>query len=313
MSRAPTLLFMSALDDPAEWVPALQRAWPELNVRVWPDAGHPDDVDFALVWKPEPGALRTFRNLRLIINLGAGIDAIAADETLPEGIPIVRLADEGQAEMMSGYVLLAVLRHHRNLHRFEEAKRAHRWTYIHPKPHAHTRVGLMGLGYLGAHAAQSLAAQGFRVSGWSRNPKTLPGIETFAGPDQRQAFLAQTDILVAMLPATPDTHRLIDREALYALPRGASFVNVGRGSTVDEPALLAALRDGQIAEATLDVFEREPLPPEHPFWDMPQVTITPHLASVAVPETAARQIVANCRRALSGEAPDYAVDRRRGY
>lgn len=304
---------MSTLDDPDEWTRALHKAWPELEVRVWPDSGDADDIDFALVWKPEPGVLRQFRNLRLIINLGAGVDAIAADSSLPENVPIARLADEGQAQMMDGFVLLCVLRYHRDFHLFERAKRARRWTYVHPRAHGDTRVGLMGLGYLGAHVASALAAQGFRVSGWSRSHRSLPHVETYAGPEELERFLAQTDILVAMLPTTRDTYRILDRKAFYALPRGAKFINVGRGSTVDEQALLDALNDAQISEATLDVFETEPLPPEHPFWAMEQVMITPHIASIAVPETAARQIVGNCRRSLSDESPEFIVDRERGY
>ncbi|WP_201786926.1 2-hydroxyacid dehydrogenase [Acidihalobacter prosperus] len=304
---------MSELDDPRVWREALQRAWPELDVRVWPATGDPDEIDFALVWQPPPGVLGSFANLRLIVNLGAGVDAIAADDSLPAHVPIARLADPGQAQMMDGYVLLAVLRHHRELHRFEQARRERRWAYNYPRPHSACRVGVMGLGYLGTHAARALAAQGFDVVGWSRSAKSLPDIETHAGPEGLAAFLCAIDILVAMLPATAETRRVIGRQVFYGLPRGAKFVSVGRGSTVDEAALLDALREGQIAEATLDVFATEPLPPEHPFWEMDQVLITPHLASAAVPETAARQVVDNCRRVLSGQMPEYVIDRARGY
>ncbi|SMF37271.1 glyoxylate/hydroxypyruvate reductase A [Tistlia consotensis] len=312
-AKRPVLLFMSDYDDPAEWAPALAEAWPELEVRVWPEIGEPAEVDFALVWKPAPGSLRQFPNLRLIVNLGAGIDAIAADETLPADVPIARLADSGQSEMMTGFVVLSVLRHHRELRFFEAAQRERRWAYRHPREHRDCRVGVMGLGYLGLAAARALAGLGFEVAGWSRGRKAADGIECFAGQEELPAFLARTDILVAMLPATAETRGLLGREAFAALPEGAKFVNVGRGSTVDEQALIEALESGRLAEATLDVFETEPLPAEHPLWAMEQVLITPHLASVAVPRTAALQVVANCRRVLDGETPEYTVDRGRGY
>lgn len=304
---------MSELDDSATWCKALHQAWPELEIRVWPLCGDPVDIDFALVWNPAPGTLRQFRNLRLIVNLGAGVDAIAADRTLPETVPIMRLADVGQAQMMNGYVLLAVLRHHRDFYLFEQAKREHRWAYTHARAHATCRVGVMGLGYLGAQAACALAGQGFDVAGWSRSRKSLPGVDVFAGREALTVFLQRTDILVAMLPATVETRHIIDQEVFHSLPRGAKFVNVGRGSIVDEAALLEALEDGHISEATLDVFETEPLPPEHPFWALDQVMITPHLASSAIPESAAMQVADNCRRILSGQTAEYIVDRTRGY
>ena len=301
MSAKPCLLFMSSLDDPDRWKLAFQLAWPELEVRVWPNVGNPDDVDFALVWKPEPGFLGSFRNLRLVINLGAGVDAISSDSAPPAHVPIVRLFDEGQAQMMSGFVLLFVLQYHREIYRFVLAKKKHQWAYVQPRRNADTRVGVMGLGYLGAHVANVLTEQGFRVSGWSRSRKILPHVETFAGHDELPSFLATLDILIAMLPATSSTYHILDSKVFFGLPRGAKFINVGRGSTVDEHALYSALVSGQIAAAALDVFEIEPLPNDHPFWEMEQVMITPHVASIATPETAVWQVVANCQRSLSNE------------
>jgi glyoxylate/hydroxypyruvate reductase A len=266
-----------------------------------------------MVWKAPPGEMRKYPNLKLIVNIGAGVDYIVKDRTLPPEIPIVRLVDGEMSRMMAQYVLLAVLRYHRDFPAFEKAQRERRWHYIHPRETATCRVGIMGLGNLGLGAALELQRQGFRVAGWSRTPKTVEGIRTFHGPGQLKDFLAQSDILVLMMPFTPETDGIVDREVLYALPRGARIVNAGRGQLIDDAALVAAIRDGQIAGATLDVFRTEPLPADHPFWGIEEITITPHLASIAVPRSAAAQIAENLRRLRDGRPLLNVVDRERGY
>jgi glyoxylate/hydroxypyruvate reductase len=158
-----------------------------------------------------------------------------------------------------------------------------------------------------------LTGIGFPVTGWGRSPRTIDGVETFHGAAGLSTFLARTDILVTLLPLTAETRHIVDRDVLYQLPRGAKLINCGRGGTVDEAALLAALADGQIAEATIDVFETEPLPADHPFWGMEQVLVLPHIASIAVPEVAARDVVENIRRLRSGQTLLNIVDRARGY
>lgn len=309
----PGLVFISNYDDPVAWKAALEAAWPALNVHIWPDVGDACDIDFALVWKPSKGVLRRFHNLKLIVNLGAGIDAIAADETLPRHVPIARLIDQGQIDMMTQYVVMSVLRHHRNVVDFERARRERTWRYIHPKEARECRVGIMGLGHMGSEAALALKAMDFDVVGWSRGGRAVPGIETFGGDDGLKKFLPGLDVLVAMLPGTPETKGLIDRDFMMRMPQGVKFVNAGRGSTVVEADLIQLLRSGHVAEATLDVFEAEPLPPESPLWDMDQVLITPHLAGCTVPRTAALNVVENCRRVLAGEAPENVIDLARGY
>ena len=307
------LLFYSQYDDPSDWKKHLCEALPGLEFRVWPEVGDPTDIEAALVWKPPAGELRKYPNLKLIINLGAGVDSIVKDETLPPGVPISRIVDPEMSRMMSQFVLAAVLRHYRDFASFERAQRERRWHYIHPREAASCSVGVMGLGSLGGMAASELARQGFRVRGWSRTAKTMPGVETFHGESGLPGFLRDTEILVVMLPLTPQTEDLIDARVLAMLPRGAKFVNVGRGKVVDEEALIAALRSGHIAEATLDVMRVEPLPPDSPLWSMDQVLITPHLASVGIPRTAAQQVAANIRRVRAGEAPQNTVDPQRGY
>ncbi len=307
------LLFYSEYDDPSDWGKHLREAIPGLDFRVWPEAGDPRDIQAAMVWKAPEGELRKFPNLKLIINLGAGVDSIVQDRSLPEGIPIVRIADPDMSRMMAQFVLAAVLRHYRDFVSFARAQKERRWHYLHPREAPACSVGVMGLGNLGAMAASELVRQGFQVSGWARSPKSLEGVKSFHGKEGFAPFLAKSEILVVMLPLTPETEGVLDAKALSLLPRGAKIVNVGRGKLVDEGALIAALRSGHIAEATLDVFQVEPLPSTSPLWDFDQVLVTPHLASVAIPRTAARQVAENLRRLAAGEPLINVVDPKRGY
>ncbi len=307
------LLFYSQFDDPADWGKHLREVVPGLDFRVWPEVGNPDEIEAALVWKAPEGELRKLPNLKLIINLGAGVDSIVKDRSLPAGIPIVRIADPDMSRMMAQFVLAAVLRHYRDFVSFAKAQKERRWHYIHPREAPTCSVGVMGLGNLGAMAAQELVRQGFKVSGWARSPKKIEGVQSFHGKEGLSSFLAASEILVAMLPLTPDTDGLINADVLAKLPRGAKFVNVGRGRLVDEDALIAALRSGHISEATLDVFREEPLPPTSALWGFDQVLVTPHLASVAIPRTASRQVAENLRRLKKGEPLLNVVDPDRGY
>ena len=307
------LLFYSEYDDPEDWGRHLREAIPGLDFRVWPAVGDPGEIDAAIVWKAPQGELRKYPNLKLIVNLGAGVDSIVQDRSLPAGIPIVRIADPDMSRMMAQFVLAAVLRHYRDFVPFARAQKERRWHYIHPREAPTCSVGVMGLGNLGAMAASELVRQGFKVAGWARSPKSLDGVESFHGNAGLAPFLARTEILAVMLPLTPQTEGILDAKALALLPRGAKIINVGRGRLVDEDALIAAIRSGQIAEATLDVFRTEPLPADSPLWDFDQVLVTPHLASVAIPRTAARQVAENLRRVRAGEPLINAVDPQRGY
>lgn len=314
MSTTPpdTLVFHSAVDVFATWRDALAAALPDLDVRRADDVADPASVRYALVWNPPQGFFARFPNLALVINLGAGVDALTARDDLPEA-PVTRLSDPLMARMMAGYVLFAVLRHARDIPVFERAHREGRWAYVHPRPAEEIRVGVMGLGELGAAAAREVARQGFDVRGWSRSPKTIEGVDCSAGMEALPAFLAGCEILVVMLPLTPDTRGLLNAERLALLPEGAKVVNVSRGPVVDEAALVDALTRRAISDATLDVFETEPLPETSPLWRLDNVLITPHLASIALPASAATQIAENVRRVRAGEPPLHSVDRRRGY
>lgn len=304
------MAFYSAHDDFNAWRAAL--AAEDVELRQADDIDEVGRVRHALVWKPPHGFFARFPNLGLVVNLGAGVDALVGRTDLPD-VPITRLSDPKMARMMAGYVLFAVLRHARNIPAFERAQRERRWHYIHPRDPETINVGVLGLGELGLTAAMECARQGFRVRGWSSSPKAVDGIETSAGLDALEAVLGNSDIVVCMLPQTAATRGLLDAGRLAQMRPGACFVNVSRGSIVDEPALIEALRTGRIAEATLDVFATEPLPSESPLWTLDNVLITPHLASIALPSSAARQIGENVRRSRTGEPLLSRVDPGRGY
>lgn len=307
-----TLVFYSEFDSFEEWSALLAPYLPGVTICRAETVQKPDEVHYALAWKPPRGFFAPYRNLRLLVNLGAGVDSLVGRNDLPD-IPIIRLSDPDMARMMASYVLFAVLRYARDIPAFERAQRERRWRYLHPRAPAGIRVGVLGLGELGAYAARELARQGFDVRGWSRSKKEFAGIRCSSGLASLDDFLSQSDILVVMLPLTPHTTSLLSAERLARLPQGAAFINVSRGAIVDQAALTDALRSGQIAEATLDVFDREPLPPHDPLWQMDNVLITPHLASVAIPTSAARQVAENIQRAARGEPVTNQVFPERGY
>ncbi|CAM7690844.1 TPA: 2-hydroxyacid dehydrogenase [Klebsiella pneumoniae] len=307
-----TLVFYSEFDSFEEWSALLAPYLPGVTICRAETVQKPDEVHYALAWKPPRGFFAPYRNLRLLVNLGAGVDSLVGRDDLPD-IPIIRLSDPDMARMMASYVLFAVLRYARDIPAFERAQRERRWRYLHPRAPAGIRVGVLGLGELGAYAARELARQGFDVRGWSRSKKEIAGIRCSCGLASLDDFLSQSDILVVMLPLTPHTTSLLSAERLARLPQGAAFINVSRGAIVDQAALTDALRSGQIAEATLDVFDREPLPPHDPLWQMDNVLITPHLASVAIPTSAARQVAENIQRAARGEPVTNQVFPERGY
>lgn len=303
-------VFYSAFDHFETWRDAL--AAKGIDLRKAETISDPAKVRHALVWKPPHGFFAQYPQLALVINLGAGVDALVGRDDLPD-VPITRLSDPKMARMMAGYVLFAVMRHARDIPSFERAQRAGRWHYLHPRDPETISVGVLGLGELGLAAALECARQGFRVCGWSNTLKSVDGIETFAGLPALADVLASSDIVVCMLPQTPQTRGLLDAGRLMQMKRGAAFINVSRGSIVDEAALIDALRSGHIAEATLDVFATEPLPADSPLWAMENVLVTPHLASVALPASAAQQIGENVRRLRTGEPLLSRIEPSRGY
>jgi len=309
------MLFKSDSDRADAWRTEILRHRPDLEFRIHPDVGDPAEVLYALVWKPERGYLRTLPNLKAIFSLGAGVDHLFSDPELPEGVPVVRMIDPGLTERMTEYVLLHVLRYHRQVPQYEAFQREGVWRELPGTDARRTRVGIMGIGVLGGDAAAKLSGLNFDVAGWSRTRRELPGVRTFHGhgPDGLDAFLARTDILVCLLPLTPETEGVLNAELFRRLPQGAVLINAARGGHLVEEELIPALDSGQLSAATLDVFRREPLPADHPFWRHPAITITPHVASLTLPNTAAIPLVENIARIERGEPPLHTVDPAVGY
>ncbi len=311
MSRE-ALVFYSAVDDPSAWREALAAELPELDFRVAPDVGDPAEVGYALVWSPPAGFFSSFPNLRLVTNLGAGVDALVRrDDLVP--VPISRLNDPGMVQMMASYILFAVTRYARDIDVFEAAQRRGAWTYVHPRALSEVKVGLLGLGELGTPAALALAGMGYSVTGWSRSAKTLPGVTCLTGREGLETILTGSDIVVVLVPLTRESEGLIGAAELALMRKGAKLVNASRGRLVDEAALIAALESGHLGGATLDVFVAEPLPEGHPLWTTPNVLITPHIASITVPALAARDVAESIRRVRRGEPPLHEVHAARGY
>ncbi|PPR23040.1 MAG: Glyoxylate/hydroxypyruvate reductase A [Alphaproteobacteria bacterium MarineAlpha10_Bin2] len=308
-----SLIFCSRTDDPDEWRAAFAETIPDLKFRIWPDVGDVDAVEVALVWDPMQEHLLRFPNLKLIASLGAGVDHLLATTTLPDGVPMTRIVDDNLTQSMREYVLLQTLYCHRQAPAYMVQQRAREWRLRIQSFARERRVGIMGLGVLGAAAADALQQIGFPVSGWSRRQKTLPGVAGFAGLSELDEFLAATDILICLLPHTPDTEGIINSRTLSALPDGACVINAARGGLVVEADLIAALESGRLAHAVLDVTREEPLASDDPLWRAPNITITPHVASITDAKSGARLVADNIRRVRAGEAPHHVVDPKAGY
>ena len=277
----------------------------------------PDAVRYAAVWKPEPGLLAMFKNLQVIFNLGAGVDALLTDQTLPH-VPLVRVVNDDLTKRMTEYVVMHVLIHHRQHARFVGQQAANVWTAPDQWAAGDVRVGLLGLGELGRDAGEVLARIGFQVAGWSRRPKTLTGIDCFSGADGFKSFLARTDILVALLPLTPDTAGILNHRTFSGLARDGVLgtpvlVNAGRGGLQIEADILAALDDGTLGAVTLDVFETEPLPQASRLWSHAKVTITPHNAADSSPGAISDYVVGQILAHEAGKPLRNIVDRTQWY
>ena len=303
-----------------EFADAILAESPGLDLRMWPDAGRIEDIRYALAWGPPPGALKTIPNLQLIVSVGAGVDHLLKDPELP-AVPVVRYVDPDLTARMIDYVALQVLYHQRRTSEFLEQQRARVWKYQ-PEPAAgEVRVGLMGLGVMGAACVPALHALGFSLCGWSQSRKQIDGVTTFAGAAELDAFLAETDILACTLPLTPDTRGILDRALIRKLSRqgrpqrlpGPVLINAGRGPLQVETDILTALDAGELYAASLDVFEKEPLPDTSPLWDHPRVVITPHNAAESTSEAIAAYLLRQMRAHQHGEPLRHVVDPKRGY
>lgn len=298
----------------AEWKRALLAVDPALDIRLFPDAGDPAAIEAAVVWTAHDMAeLKRYPNLKLIVSMGAGVDHLFRPPGPPPGVPVARLVDVLLTSAMSEWVLLNVLRFHRQDPEYRAQQAGRIWEELDAPVTSRTGIGILGLGELGTDAARKLRALGFPVMGWTRRAKSVEGVENFTGADGLLAMATRSRFLVCLLPLTPETRGIIDGRVLSAMPRGGFLLNAARGGHVVDADLLAALESGQVAAAALDVFTPEPLPPEHPYWAHPRVVMTPHAASITIPESVAPQVVENIRRLRAGQKLINLVDFAAGY
>ena len=307
-----SILYRSDAARGAAWARYFAENAPDLDFRVWPDAGNLEDVEYLIAWQPPREFLAALPRLKVLFSSGAGIDHLDFS-VVPPHIPIVRMVEPGIINGMVEYVSLAALALHRDFFDYVEAKAARSWTPLEVPPASARTIGVMGMGVLGCAVLERLATYGFQLRGWNRSPRALDGVESFAGAEQLQPFLAGCNVLVCLLPLTTSTQGILNRDLFGMLPRGASLVNVGRGPHLVDADLLEALDSGRLSRAILDVTDPEPLPADHPLWAHPRVFITPHVASMTQPETAAPILLDNLRRHGRGEPLRGLIDRLRGY
>ena len=311
------IIYYHPLFNAQEWLAGIKQRLPQAEIREW-QRGDERPADYALVWRPPPELLANRCDLKAVFALGAGVDAILDQErkhpgTLPAGVPLLRLEDTGMAQQMQEYALSYVLRYFRRFDEYQALQQRQEWQPLDPHSLDDFTIGILGAGVLGQSVARKLTEFGFSVRCWSRSAKQIDGVQSFAGEAQRAAFLDGVKLVINLLPNTPETVGILNRELFAQLSTGAYLINIARGAHLVEADLLTALDQGQLAAATLDVFAREPLPQDHPFWRHPRVTITPHIAAITLPQQAMDQIVANIRALEAGHAPAGVVDRQRGY
>lgn len=304
------ILFCATQMKAQPWIEGLRAALPGAQVEEW-RAGAAA-ADHAVVWHPPQQLFDEQTQLKGIFNAGAGVDALLKLRLPPQAL-LVRIDDGGMAVQMAEFVCHALIRHFRELDGYEDDVRHGAWSFRRPRLRADFPVGVMGLGVLGERVAQAVKHFDFPVRGWSRSRKSVEGIECFAGPHEFDAFLAGTRVLVCLLPLTAETQDIMNRETLSRLMPGGYIINVARGAHLVEADLLALLDSGQLAGAALDVFRTEPLPPEHPFWRHPKVTVTPHTSARTLRDESIAQIAGKIRALERGEPVAGVVDRKKGY
>ncbi len=291
-------------EDMEVWSSALQEAMPEMDVKVYPDEGDVNDIEYAVVWKHPRGILNQYPNLKAILSLGAGVDHVISDPELPEGLPIVRLVDKKLTHEMFLHSLHWVLHFHSDQYLYRIQQQRREWIQQSSVQSEDRTIGIMGLGNIGKSIGDSLVNLDFNVVGWGARPKNSLGeINYYYGQEQLAVFLRQSDILINVLPLSENTKNILTKNELKLLPEGSFIINIGRGGIINESDLLSALDSGHITAAALDVFAQEPLPENNSLWTHPSVYVTPHIAGQSNPRSAAKTIAANIRLIETGEDP----------
>jgi glyoxylate/hydroxypyruvate reductase A len=313
-----TLLLHLADFDEQSWAEGFAQALPGRRVVRRGDDFDPAEIEYIFVWKPAPDAFDGLQNLKAVLSLGAGVDALLQHPRLPQ-VPVVRFVDADLTQRMSDYVVANVTMHQRLFSRFQEDQRAKRWVQLYPAASWEATVGIMGMGVLGQDAARHLRVFGYRLRSWSRTPKQAEGVEAFSGPEEFDSFLSGTDILVNLLPLTPETRGILNYDTFSKLRRGGLdgegpvVINAARGGHQKEADIVRALQDGTLRAASLDVFETEPLPQDSPLWEMENVYITPHIAAASSEKTGVAYFSRVIREHDAGTPLPNVVDVQRGY
>ena len=295
------------------WAKAFREKLPGTEIHIYPDVPAPEDIEFAALWKAPAGVLSQFPNLKVVQSLGAGVEHIFDFQKLDPGIPVARIVDPQLSEDMWEYVLMLSLGHLKNTSLYFYQQLGKEWEQHRYKTINETTVSFLGLGKIGSHVASKFAEIGFRTQGWSGSEKNIPNVKSFFGNNGLDDILAATDILVNILPLTPDTAGIINKTNLLKLKKGAYLINVGRGGHLVDGDLLELINEGHLSGAALDVFQEEPLPEKHPFWEHPNIVVMPHVAGLTNPKTAVSQMVENYERMKRGEELLNVVSHGRGY
>lgn len=306
------ILYRSDAPRAAAWSEFFADHAPDLDFRVWPDAGNLDEIEYLIAWQAPSEFLEALPRLKVLFSSGAGVDHVDLS-AVPPHVPLVRMIEPGIIDGMIEYVSLAALALHRDFFDYVEAKASRTWNPLEVPPASSRTIGVMGLGVLGLAVLDRLRSYGFGLRGWNRSPRAAAGVDIFTGHAQLADFLGGCDILVCLLPLTSTTAGILNSDLFSMLPRGASIINVGRGPHLVEADLLAALDSKQLSRAVLDVTEPEPLPADNLLWTHPRIFVTPHVASMTQPETAAPILLENIRRHQRNEPLTGIVDRSRGY
>lgn len=310
MSSKLSILISPGNWNPQPWVEGLNNSPIVDEVHVWPSEVDLSKVEMLLVWKPLPeGVISRLPNLKLISSMGAGVDHLLGDSQIPRNIPVMRIVDKFLAIDMTNYVMMSLLIYQRNYHQLVANQKNSHWDRL---PYRQLKVGVLGLGALGGHLAEQLVRSGFEVYGFSRSPKVIDGVRTYHG-DQMDEFLAQPEVLINLLPLNEHTKGILNYGLFKKLSKGTYLINVARGGHLVDEDLLKSLDEGVLSGAVLDVFNEEPLPGSHPFWQRKDIIVTPHVASVTTPHSAINQVLENAERFLKGEELKYLADLERQY
>ncbi len=307
-----SLLLIAPNRDMNVWKESILEVDPNIDIEIWPKVKHKERVNFAVSWRHPKNVLNGYSNLKAVTSLGAGVNHLLEDEAIPEHVKLARVVTSSLKEQLAEYVLTAVLNYRNHTSRYVDQKREGYWSPHDAISKKDCVIGIMGLGEMGIEAARMLSNNGYSVTGWSKTEKQIDGIETFIY-NQLNEFLDETNILVCMLPLTSETQGILNLDVFKKLKKPAYLINVGRGAHLIEEDLIYGIDTGALAGACLDVFEEEPLPSHHLFWNRPKIMITPHIGAVTDPKEAVAQIVENYKRTLSGMDLINQVDKKKGY